>query len=192
MYRAARGFIRVNHVIRGGRGYSPFGTALQQLDDARKKLERIVKLAEKYHVLPCIHCHSGRMVANGGVTVYLLLKDFRPDQAGAYVDPMHMTVEGGLAGWEIGLDLLGPWVSLVGVKNFRWKETGKDATGRPTFSVDYVPVAEGQADLPAFMGYLEQLKYDGVVSVHAEYRGKTERELLTLATEDLAYLRKLV
>ena len=26
------------------------------------------------------------------------------DDAGAYVDPMHMTIEGGVAGWELGLD----------------------------------------------------------------------------------------
>jgi hypothetical protein len=33
---------------------------------------------------------------------------------------MHMTVEGGLYGWEMGMDLLVPWVSLVEIKNFRW------------------------------------------------------------------------
>src|SRR5262245_41708968 len=84
--------------------YRPFGTLAAQVDEARAKLGRLVALGRKYHVLPCVHCHSGRFVASGGPMLFLVLKDFPPSEVGAYVDPMHMTIEGGLAGWEMGLD----------------------------------------------------------------------------------------
>lgn len=174
--------------------YEPFGSLHKQLDAARGRLERLVRLGEKYHVLPCVHCHSGRILANGGAMLYLILKDFPPGKVGAYVDPMHMTVEGGLAGWEMGLDLLAPWVGLVGIKNFRWESAGRDEqTGQARFKTTYVPLAEGQAPLPEFIHYLKgPLKYDGVVSLHSEYKGLMPRQLLDQSAADLKYLKRLV
>src|SRR5581483_8179337 len=109
--------------------YRPFGTLAAQLDAARVKLRRLVQLGRRYAVLPCVHCHSGRFLAAGGAQLYLLLRDFAPGEVGAYVDPMHMAIEGGLAGWEMGLDLVAPWLALVGIKDFRWVPAGRDASG---------------------------------------------------------------
>ncbi len=178
--------------------YRPFGTIEAQLDAARKQLQNVVKLARRYHVLPCVHVHSGDILANGGAVLYLLLKDFSPDEVGAYVDPMHMTVEGGLSGWEIGLDLVAPWVALVGIKNFRWEELQRSAAGRMQFRTRYVPLADGQANLPRFMGRLRELKYDGVVSLHSEYKGSSSfrrletPQLLEQSAVDLRFLKSLV
>jgi sugar phosphate isomerase/epimerase len=149
-------------------------------------------------VLPCVHVHSGDVLASGGAILYLLLKDFSPDDVGAYVDPMHMTVEGGLSGWEMGLDLLVPWVSLVGVKNFRWLQLQRNAKGQMEFRTQYVQLADGQANLPRFMDRLREIKYDGVVSLHSEYKGRSSfrilnsRELLDQSAKDLRFLKSLV
>ncbi len=187
----------VNKIKLGYWRYEPFGTIQQQLDAARKKLERIVKLARQYHVLPCVHVHSGDVLANGGAILYLILKDFSPDDIGAYVDPMHMTVEGGLYGWEMGLDILVPWVSLVGIKNFHWQPRGRNADGQMEFHAEYVPVADGHANLGRFMSRLRDIQYDGVVSLHSEYKGRSSfrvlssRELLTQSAADLAFVKSL-
>lgn len=177
--------------------YQPFGTLAKQVDEARAKLHRIVALGKKYHVLPCVHCHSGRLVASGGPMLYLLLKDFAPDEVGAYVDPMHMTIEGGRAGWEMGLDLLAPWIALVGVKNFRWLPADRDPHGQQRWKWEYCPLADGMAPLPEFFAYLRRLKYDGTVSLHSEYKGETSfrrlstPELLAQSAADLRYLKSL-
>ena len=71
-----------------------------------------------------------------------------PGEVGAYVDPMHMTIEGGRAGWEMGLDLVAPWLVLVGVKNFRWLLAERDAQGQLRWRWEYCPLADGQAPLP--------------------------------------------
>jgi sugar phosphate isomerase/epimerase len=178
--------------------YRPFGTLARQVEESRAKLRRLVALGRKYHVLPCVHCHSGRLVASGGPMLYLLLRGFEPGEVGAYVDPMHMTIEGGRAGWEMGLDLLAPWLALVGVKNFRWLPQARDGHGQQRWRWDYCPLADGMAPLPEFFGYLRALKYDGVVSLHSEYKGETSfrrmttPELLEQSAADLRHVKSLV
>ena len=81
---------------------------------------------------PCLHAHSGPILSNGPL-LYLLLKDFSPADIGAYVDPMHMCYEGGNSGWEMALDLVAPWVTLVGVKNYTLVPTGRDEFGQQRF-----------------------------------------------------------
>lgn len=177
--------------------YRPFGTLAKQVDEARAKLRGLIALGRKYNVLPCVHCHSGRLVASGGPMLYLLLKGFDPREVGAYVDPMHMTIEGGRSGWEMGLDLLAPWLALVGVKNFRWLPGERDGHGQQRWRWEYCPLADGMAPLPEFFQYLAVLKYDGVVSLHSEYKGSTSfrkmstPELLEQSRVDLAYLKSL-
>jgi len=177
--------------------YRPFGTLANQISEARAKLQRLAQLGRKYHVLPCVHCHSGRFLAAGGPMLYLILRDFDPAEVGAYVDPMHMTIEGGRAGWEMGLDLVAPWLALVGVKNFRWLPEGRDGSGQQRFRWEYCPLADGQAPLPEFFACLRQLKYDGIVSLHSEYKGETSfrrlttSELLKQSAADLAYVKRL-
>lgn len=178
--------------------YEPFGTLAVQIDQARARLERLIALGKTYRVLPCVHCHSGRYVAAGGPQLYLVLKGFQPDEVGAYVDPMHMTIEGGASGWEMGLDLVAPWLALVGIKSFRWLPGHRDERGQMRFRWEYCPIADGQAPLPEFVGYLKRLNYDGVVSFHSEYKGAssfrklTTPELLAQSAADLRYFKALM
>ncbi|HVR73088.1 MAG TPA: TIM barrel protein [Planctomycetota bacterium] len=177
--------------------YIPFGTLRDQVDETRRKLTRIAALGRKYRVLPCVHCHSGRFVAAGGPLLYLVLQDFQPGEVGAYADPMHMALEGGLAGWEMGLDLIHPWLSLVGVKNFRWVETERDAKGQMRYRWEYTPLADGQAPLPEFVLRLRELRFNGTISLHSEYKGSTSfrklstPELLEQSAKDLKHLKSL-
>ena len=178
--------------------YEPFGTLAKQFDEARARVGRLVQLGRKYHVLPCVHCHSGRLLAAGGFGTYLILREFPPEEVGAYVDPMHMTIEGGVSGWEMGLDLLAPWVALVGVKNFRWLPGDRDKHGQRRYRWEYTPLADGQAPLPEFMALLRRLEYDGIVSLHSEYKGEssyrklTTPQLLMQSAADLVYLKEIV
>jgi sugar phosphate isomerase/epimerase len=177
--------------------YRPFGTAAAQIDQARARLRRLAALGRKYRVLPCVHCHSGRFLAAGGPLLYQVLRGFEPGEVGAYVDPMHMTIEGGRSAWEIGLDLVAPWIALVGIKNFRWLPSDRDRHGQRRWRWEYCPLADGMAPLPEFMAYLRQLRYDGIVSLHSEYKGESSfrrldtPQLLAQSAADLAYLKGL-
>jgi sugar phosphate isomerase/epimerase len=151
--------------------YRPFGTLAKQFDEVRKQLSKIVALASHYQVLPCVHIHSGAMIPSHGTMLYELIKDFPPGQIGAYVDPLHMTAEGGVDGWRQGLDLLAPWISLVAIKNFAWETGHRDSVGQLRWTTKTVPLADGVAPLPDFVAVLKKLGYDGVYSLHSEYKG---------------------
>ena len=151
----------------------------------------------QYQVLPCVHCHSGRFIASGGAMLYLILRDFDPADVGAYVDPMHMTIEGAAAGGgdetRLGRTLACPGRG----QELPMASRGHYAAGQQRFRWEYCPLADGQAPLPEFVAYLKQLKYDGIVSLHSEYKGETSfrrlttPELLKQSAVDLAYVRRL-
>src|SRR5436309_5331285 len=96
--------------------YRPFGQIHALLDGARRSMDGIEELARKHDVRACIHNHSGNCLSAEAGNVYLILKDRDPRNVGAYLDPGHMTLEGGASGWMQGIDLLQHYVSMVAVK----------------------------------------------------------------------------
>ena len=173
--------------------YEGFGSALKQLDDAKRKLDGIIALTRRYHIRPCLHVHSGPILSNGPL-LYLLIKDYSPADVGAYVDTLHMSYEGGGSGWEMMLDLFTPGVALVGVKNYIWNATERDAYGQQRFQIRKSPLADGVSPLPEFFQRLKQIKYDGIVSLHSEYKslGLTSPQILEQAKADLQYLKQVL
>jgi sugar phosphate isomerase/epimerase len=193
----AAAHVRIQVIKLGYWRYQAFGTLTKQLDEARKKLAGIVALCRRYHLRPCLHAHSGPILSNGPL-LYLLLKDYSPAELGAYVDPMHMSYEGANSGWEMVLDLVAPWISLVGVKNYTLSPTERDRFGQQRFQMKYVPLADGMAPLPQFFERLKLIGYDGIVSLHSEYKGAgsfrrlTTPELLDQSAADLRYLKQVI
>lgn len=177
--------------------YRPVGTLAKQMDEVKHRLARLVPLARKYGVLPCVHIHSGTFIPSHGTMLYELIKDFPPNEVGAYVDPLHMTLEGGGEGWRQGLDLLAPWIALVSVKNFAWQKGHRDPVGQQRWETKTVPLAEGVAPLPDFMSVLKKLDFDGIYSLHSEYKGNHSfKDLdtdgcLVQTAQDLAFFKKL-
>jgi sugar phosphate isomerase/epimerase len=177
--------------------YTPFGTLAKQMDDVRRRLEAVAKLATRYDVLPCVHIHSGNDIPSHGTMLFELIRDMPPGRIGAYVDPLHMTLEGGGSGWLQGLDLLAPWIKLVAIKNFDWHKTDRDKVGQQRWATSMVPLAEGVAPLSNFVGTLQRIGYDGTYSMHSEYKGKhsfrdmNTEECLKQTAEDLAFFKRL-
>jgi len=177
--------------------YRPFGSIHAQLDDVRRKLDGLEKLAGETGVRLCIHTHSGNTLSAVEAVVYLLLKDRDPRRLGAYVDPMHMTVEGGKSGWQQGLDLVQDYIALMSVKSAGWFRTDNPETGEATWQAKLVPVQQGTVRWREFLSCMQQVGFEGTVSFHSEYQGGsswrdlTLDELLEQTQADLAYLRPL-
>ncbi len=177
--------------------YKPFGNLAEQIDETRKRIDGVVGLGKKHGILPCLHVHSGPYIPSHGTLLYELIRNYPPGEVGAYVDMLHMVLEGGKAGWQQGLDLLAPWISLVAVKNFWWEKTKRDDYGQQRWATKVVPIAEGISPLPDYVKTLQKAGYDGVYSLHSEYKGShsfqdmdTEGCLKQTAT-DLAFFKGL-
>ncbi len=177
--------------------YKAFGTLVQQMDEIRRQLAGVAKLAAKYDVLPCVHIHCNTFIPSHGTQLYLLLKDFAPTEVGAYADMLHMSFEGGGDGWRQGLDLIAPWLALVSVKNYDIQPKERDKRGQMRWRQRVVPVADGISPIPEFVACLRKLNYDGMYSMHSEYEGSgsfrdlTPEECLQQTAVDLKYFKSL-
>jgi len=169
----------------------------EQIAAVKRRIGAVSELAAQHGVRPCVHTHSGEYLPSSSVLLYEILKDFRPDQVGAYVDTLHTTLEGGAAGWRQGLDLVAPWLTLLAVKNFAWERTDRDRAGQQRWRHFTCPLADGLAPLPQFVGELRRLNFDGPCSLHSEYKGSgsfrdlNTAECLAQTATDLTYFRGL-
>jgi len=196
---ATAGKLGIPRIKLGYYRYKPFGSLRKQLDEAKLQLAGMAKLGRKHHVLPCVHVHSGTYLSSHGTLLYELIRDFPPEEVGAYADMLHMALEGGAEGWRQGLDLLAPWLNMVAVKNFAWfAGEPRDKFGQIPWRTKVVPIADGISPIPAFVATLRQAGYKGDFSMHSEYKGKHSFEdldteaCLKQTAEDLKFFKPLL
>jgi sugar phosphate isomerase/epimerase len=195
---AAAASLGIRNLKLGYWPYKPFGGIHAQIAAARKAMDGIEALARKHDVRACIHNHSGNSLSAEAGNVYLILKDRDPRNAGAYLDPGHMTLEGGYQGWMQGIDLLQEYVSMVAVKSFGHFPQRDEGTGETRWLHKMVPLKEGIVRWREVFGCLKSLAWDGVVTFHSEYQGSHSwrdlslEELVAQTREDLAYLRPII
>jgi sugar phosphate isomerase/epimerase len=178
--------------------YKKFGSLQQVFADVQKDLDGITSLAHSTGVRANIHTHSGPYISTNPAIVWQLLKDRDPASIGAYADPGHMTVEGSRDGWRQGLDLLGPRINLVAVKDLAWEEVDDAKLHKKRWQTRIVPLNRGAVAWPEVFDCLKQVGFNGWVSIHSEYQGGhtwkdlSVPEVIEQTREDLAYLRKAV
>jgi sugar phosphate isomerase/epimerase len=178
--------------------YGEFGTFRATLDQVAQDLDGIEALARRTGVRANLHIHSDAYVTAMAPVVWWLIKDRDPMFIGAYADPGHMTVEGGGDGWRIGLDLLGPRIALVAIKDLAWEQVEDPERGKPRWATKMVPLRRGMVNWPGVVQCLRTLQYDGWLSFHSEYQGGhswkklTTDEVVGQTREDLAYFKSLL
>lgn len=171
--------------------YRGFTQIQQQLDQVRAQIEAIAVLCEKHKVQAGFHNHSGAYIGAALWDVWSILKDVPAQWVGSYFDPAHATVEGGNAGWKIGLNLLLPRLKMVAIKDFLWERAGGKTKSEAVFG----PLGQGEVNWKEVFDTLRESAFAGPVSLHIEYtalRENTiaERErMLKIAKQDLAFLR---
>lgn len=176
---------------------APKGKLRESIEQAKHHLDGLERLAETYKVTFGIHNHSGPGYVNcQPAVVGELLRNRDPGRVAAYFDPGHAAVEGGNGGWRQNLELLGPQIRLVAVKDFGWKsEPGKL---KATWEAQQVPLRDGLVAWPEVFAGLRQLNFAGPISLHSEYKGAhswrdlTTPELIEQTAADLAFVKELL
>lgn len=142
----------------------------ETLDAARRDLAGLAKIAEAAGVRLNLHNHSDFYATHAAHAVRRLLDDHPPGVVGAYVDPAHFTLEGGLAGWRSSLERLSDRISLLAVKDFRWIDVDADRVARQERR--WVPVGTGNVPWTDVAQLLRRAGFGGAISVHGEYQGR--------------------
>lgn len=176
---------------------APGGALAAAIDRSRAALDGLDALAAKYHVTFGIHNHSGPGYVNcQPAVIWTLLRDRDPARLAAYFDPGHAAVEGGSGGWRQGLELLSPWLRMVAVKDFAWK--AEPARPKVRWRDQQVPLRDGLVPWDELFRRLAELRFDGPVSLHSEYKGShswrdlSTPELIEQTADDLAFVRSLL
>lgn len=171
--------------------YKGFGRIAEQIREARERLRGIEKLSTEYGVTAAVHTHSGSFLSANPAVVSMLLEGFDPKNICAYIDPGHITAQGGPSAWEIGLDILSRHVKLVALKNFLYFRLASESAGY-VWRIQMLPLRDEVVPWTSFFKRLREMDFDGNVSLHSEYDGYMLESLILQTKDDLNYVKSVV
>jgi sugar phosphate isomerase/epimerase len=151
---------------------------------ARREMERIVRRATEYDVKALVELHHETITASASAA-FRLLDGLDPAHVGVIHDLGNLVIEG-REETLASLQLLGPYLAHVHVKNVAWRpgEPGEDGTVR--WHHEWAPLRSGTGDVEAYFSALHAFGYDGWVTCEDF---STELPLEERLRDDLAYLR---
>ena len=155
--------------------------------DAVKAMQADVRalseLGRRHGVKPCLHTHSGTNMGLNAAALMHVLRDFAPEEVGAYVDVGHLAVCGEPP--ALGFAMAAERLSVVGIKDMDRVRTDKGTQTRT------VVLGEGFVDWPQAMDWLAKHGFAGPLTFHCEFPADSTETLLAQTTKDIAYLRGL-
>jgi sugar phosphate isomerase/epimerase len=163
--------------------------------DVRRELERVgadlrglAEVGARCGVELGYHNHAG-YVGGPVFDIARVVDGLDPRWVGYYFDVRHAVVEGGDGGWRSALNLVGPRLKMVAIKDFFWEKTTKGWQQRNC------PLGEGMVPWKDFFAMLAKAGFHGPVSLHLEYEipgataGVKQDNTLAAAARDLAFLK---
>ncbi len=160
----------------------------QELEKVGNDLRGLAELSARCGVQLGYHNHAGYV---GGPVwdIARVMDGLDPRWAGYYFDVRHAVVEGGDGGWRAALNLVGPRLKMVAIKDFFWEKAAKG------WRQHDCPLGEGMVPWKDFFAALAKARFHGPVSLHLEYEipGATseakQANTLDAAARDLAFLK---
>ncbi|MEM1443201.1 MAG: TIM barrel protein, partial [Verrucomicrobiota bacterium] len=156
-----------------------------QLDEFRPKLKDLIALTNELGIKPVYQNHSGRNYFGGPIwDMAELFDEFDPAEIGVAFDIGHATVEGAKA-WPLNFARIQPYVDTIYVKEPGWQDN----------QLKWGGVGEGAVD-KAFFSQLKKSDFSGPISLHVEYLGHKDPEIVPAVLEaikkDFATLKELL
>lgn len=171
-------------------GYYRFDPATddywQEVDRVRRALEGWQALSRRYNVKIIYHTHNDRCMGLNGAALAHLIRGFDPACIGAYLDPLHLVLEG--EEFAFALAMVQPYLSAVACKDVMKHRVQRGHHGG--YSIDVVPAGEGMVDWTAVFDDLRRVGYDGPLSMHCEWTIPADQFYDTLRHEAAFFQRE--
>ncbi|MCZ8519670.1 MULTISPECIES: sugar phosphate isomerase/epimerase family protein [Paenibacillus] len=149
-------------------------------------LHGVEELARQYGVKCLVETHHHTIAPSAGLA-HRLVSRFDPEHIGVLFDPGNMVHEG-FENFRMGLELLGPYLAHVHIKNTGWKPGNRREDGSQSWTSYWEPVNGGVVDWKQVLGDLKSVGYDGYLGVE-DFSGKFQsRELLKTYGEEIRSL----
>lgn len=126
------------------------------------RLGKVIEAVAPYHVKPIIETHFGTIAPSASLA-HRLVQHFDPAHVGINYDPANLVIEGREA-WQLGLELIGPYLDYVHAKNVSWvRENG-------VWRWRFDAMDGGQVDWREVARILKTVGYAGWISFENFYR----------------------
>jgi len=154
------------------------------LDETVEDYRKVEALAEEYGVKANMEIHMGNICPSASATCRFL-SNFDPKHVGAIYDPGNMVYEG-YENWQMGLEILGPYLAHVHVKNSKWEVFAEEG-GVKRWRAASAGMREGQVYWGEVLVALRKVGYGGWLSFEDFSKGETKVKL----KENIDYLKGL-
>ncbi|MBK9932148.1 MAG: sugar phosphate isomerase/epimerase [Saprospiraceae bacterium] len=142
--------------------YKPGVPVLKQLDAFHMQFKALAKMNKRYSLQGAYQNHSGTGVGASLWDIWYLIKDLDARYMGVQFDVRHAMVES-LSAWQVGLQLLAPYINTLDIKDFDWiKKDGKQ-------TIDNVPLGTGLIDFNNYFPLVDKLNVHAPLCLHLEY-----------------------
>lgn len=165
-------------------GYRASTNYWQALQEGRQYLAEVEKLSKRYGVKGAVETHHGNIACSASAA-RRLVEGFDSAHIGIIYDPGNMVHEG-YESYRMGLEILGPYLAHVHVKNARPLHNEQ---GSPAWQVQWSAIDEGQADWKQVIEALHAIGYDGWLSIEDFSMSKSTHETLK---HHMEYLKSLL
>jgi sugar phosphate isomerase/epimerase len=146
----------------------------------------VAKLARRHGVKALLEIHMGTIVPSASAA-RRLAGAFDPREVGVIHDAGNMVYEG-FENWQMGMEILGPYLAHVHVKNGSWAIRAGDPDGNLRWRCDADSLRHGAVSWADVILALRRVGYDGWLSLEDFSAGATDEKL----RDDVAYLRALL
>ena len=164
-------------------GSSPY---MPLRDAARRQWERVASLAARHGVRALVELHMDTIIPSASAAASFL-DGLDPAHVGVIHDAGNTVFEGHER-YRMSLEVLGPYLAHVHLKNARWTSFGARPDGGTQWFPSFAPLRDGIVDVPALLGALGVVGYDGWISFEDF---STERPVYERTRDNLAYVRGL-
>jgi sugar phosphate isomerase/epimerase len=152
----------------------------------REEYARVAELSARYGVKALVELHHQSLTASASAA-RRFVEGLDPAHVGVIHDIGNMLQEGyEYDPWS--LEILGPYLAHVHVKNARPVPTKVDGADRTDWTWRWAPMRHGVGNLPRLFDALKQIGYQGWVSVEDF---STEVPLEERVRDNLAYLKEI-
>jgi len=168
-------------------GYFPFDPIHQDywqaVGRARRALARWEDLGKTYQVKICYHTHSRGFLGLNCAALMHLLAGFNPAHIGAFIDPVHLVLEG--EEFPVGAAMVQQYLSIVSVKDVLLRKI--ETRGHSALEFDVVPCGTGMVDFDAVFSTLSRINFQGPLTVHCEFETAREPEFSNLVESEVRF-----
>jgi sugar phosphate isomerase/epimerase len=158
--------------VRVGVGKADDGSYSEMFGAAKRFLTGVEALSGEHQVKAVVEIHHGTICPSASLA-HRLVSDFDPERIGVIFDPGNMAHEG-FEDYRIGLELLGPHLAHVHLKNAAFERPGGGGVWKPRWS----PLDDGVVDFDRLFTALSEFGYDGWLVVEDFSDARPSREAL--------------